>query len=290
MKKLFGLIIALVLSVTLIACSSTIEEAQGESLLVIDINPSIEFVLDDEDNVISYTFNNADAEIAAGDIDFVGMHYEDAIDTFMNAAVQTGYIDVSTTDNTVIITFGNDDMAVENQLQTQAETRAQNFLEEHKIGGAVLSGQIVYEELQTLADQYDISIGKARMVQSALATDETLTEQELAEMPMNDLMELITTAHRETVEAFVEQRKDEAIALQQQMKATVQNQVQQHEQAVENGEVETPDYDAIRSQYINNIGMMVDAYQQRANEMRDNAIDEVDPDEYKPSNDNNPTN
>ncbi|MCF7924936.1 MAG: hypothetical protein K9L26_00170 [Candidatus Izimaplasma sp.] len=290
MKKLLGFMTALVLGFALVGCGTSSTEVEGTSLLAVDINPSIEFVLDEDGTVISYVFSNEDAEIAAGNIDFIGMTYEQAIDAFMNGAVEAGYIDVTTTDNTVIITFGNDDEALANQLQTQAEEKAQAFLEENKISGAVLSGQNVYEELQTLADEYDISIGKVRMIQSALATDETLTFEELTELPMNELMALITTSHRERMQEFAQTRKDEALQLQEQMRSNVHTQVNQHQQAVENDEVETPDYDAIRNQQIENVGMLVEAYQQRANQMRDQAIDEVDPEEYMPGNNNNPNN
>ena len=286
MRKFMMIVLLAVLAITFAGCSAT--SAEGESFMSVDINPSIEFILDENDEIISIKFNNEDAEIVGADIDFIGMHYEDALNAFMNAAVETGYIDVESNDNNVIITIGNDNETQQNELNNNARETAQTYLEENKIGGAVLNGEVVYEDLEAIADEYDISIGKARMIKSAQANDETLSTEELAEMPMEDLMELITTAHRERMQAFADNKKQDAIALKEEMKDNAEAKVNQFRQQVEDGEIPTPNYEQIRTDHMADIESKMQQYQSRADNMRNGVIDDTDPGSYVPNTGNNP--
>ncbi len=286
MKKFMMIVLLTVFAITIAGCSTT--SAEGETFMSVDINPSIEFVLDENDEIISVKFSNEDAEIVGADIDFIGMHYEDALDALLNAAVETGYIDVESNDNNVIITVGNDNETQQNELNTNARETAQTYLEEHKIGGAVLNGEVVYDDLEAIADEYDISIGKARMIKSAQETDETLSTEELAEMPMEDLMDLITTAHREKMQAFADNKKQDALALKEEMKANAEAKVNQFRQQVEDGEVPTPNYEQIKTNHMADIESMMQQYQSRADNMRNGVIDDIDPGSYTPNTGNNP--
>ncbi|MCF7926946.1 MAG: hypothetical protein K9L74_05175 [Candidatus Izimaplasma sp.] len=283
LKVLFLTVLG-ILSLAMVGCAKADDNTSvdGETFLAIDINPSIEFVLDENDEVISVSFNNDDAEIAASDIDFIGMNYQDAIDAFINAAVETGYIDVETTNNTVVITVGNDNQAREQELQQEAEETAQSYMEEKNIGAAILSGADVYDDLVAFAEQYEISIGKARMVKSAMAIDETLTEEEVTELPIQELMQLITNAHQEKMQAFAESKKQDALALKEEMVSQSQQKVDDFRTRVETGEEPTPDYDTIHQENKENYQQMAEAYQERANNMRNGIIQEMDPSNYMP--------
>lgn len=264
MKKILSLTLVLLSIVVLSGCNS--DETNQNSLLSIDINPSIEFTLDKNNKVESFVFNNEDAEIAAADIDFVGLGFEEAMDKFINAAVETGFIDVETSENAVVITVGNEDKGRAAELQEAAEAKAQAHLEENKISGAVLDGAIVYEELRALAEQYEISIGKVRMIESVITRDDTKTYEDLVELPMEELMNMITSSHKETMQEFVESKKADALALKEQLVQEAKAKVESFRQKVENGEVETPDYEGIKSNYVQNFKMKIEEYRTKVNE------------------------
>lgn len=274
MKKIFSLLLVLLFTLTITACggngenNNTGEETKQNSLLSVDINPSIEFVLDDEGKVVSFVFNNEDAEIAAANIDFVGLTQQEAIEQFINAAVEAGFVDIETNENQVIITASNPNEGEEVELQEEAERAAQAYLTENKIGAAVLDGAIVYEELAALAEQYEISIGKVRMIESVIASDETKTYEELASLPMEDLMDMITTSHRERMQEFVANKKTDALALKDQLILDVKAKVEAHRQAVEDGTAEAPDYEAIKADHLKNFDLKIEEYRAKADERR----------------------
>lgn len=84
LKKLGTLVLGLAVILTLSACSEQLEETSASEIYVaIDINPSIEFIVDEEDVVTSYNLVNEDALILCADIDFIGMNIEDAVELFI---------------------------------------------------------------------------------------------------------------------------------------------------------------------------------------------------------------
>lgn len=272
MKKVIVLLVAFVATLTLAACSNTGEvEASGSTLLAIDINPSVEFILDEEGNVLSVTASNEDAEVVLSNLDLVGLPYEDAVEAFIDEVVELGYIDVTTTDNTIIFTVGSEDEEQENSISVEAQEVAQGYLEEHKIGGAVLNGELVYEELAALSEQYGISIGKVRIIQSAITKDETLTFEELAEMEMNELMNLVTTRHKEEMKEFIANKKAAAQEKRETAYNNARAKVEEHRKNVDDDSTETPDYTAIRDQILEEKGVDPEEYQSKAEEARNKA-------------------
>jgi len=289
MKKFLGITLVLLTAFVLAGCQQDVDAETGVTLLAVDINPSIEFVLDEDDIVVSFSFGNEDAEIAAADIDFIGLPFDEALELFLNAAMETGYIDIETNDNTVIITVGNENAAKEGELQENAEAAALGFLEQHRIGAAVMNGKLVYDELAQLAEEHDISIGKVRVIQALLATDETLTFDSFVDVPMNELMDQLEDAHQERVQAFVATKQEDAIALKQQLQSNYQGTLQQHQERVANEELPIPNFTAIKTANEGLLDQLMIQYQQKADEIRNDAIDEVDPTQYAPKNNNQNT-
>ncbi|MFW5913475.1 MAG: anti-sigma-I factor RsgI family protein, partial [Bacillota bacterium] len=111
MKKLIGLTLAFIFALTLAACGGANDttDADDTSYLSVDINPGVEFVLDDEGNVESVLPLNDDAETVLADLDLEGQPSDEALETFIDAAVETDYIDVDSDENVVTVTSDDDE-------------------------------------------------------------------------------------------------------------------------------------------------------------------------------------
>lgn len=270
MKRLLGFGLFVVLGLVLVGCAKN-EAVEGTTYLGIDINPSIEFILDDDGIVVSFLLTNEDGETVAADIDFIGMTYEEALDAFLNAAMETGFLDVTRTDNTVVVTVGADDDETEDTIAVGAQEEAWAFLEQHRIGGAILDGELVLEDLKLLAEEYNISIGKVRVIESILAVDDSRTFEELAEEAMSDLIKELVEDHKAEMRAFADDKKAAAMDRRDTAINQAQAALEQHETKVQNGEIVVPNYDEILDEELGNRGIDPTQYRQDEEDERSNA-------------------
>jgi hypothetical protein len=231
MKKLLGLVALFLFVGVLSACN--FESVEGKSFMVIDINPSIEFIIDEDNTVESYNLLNEDAEIVMAaiieaEIDFIGMDANDALDTFLEYAFNLGYLDVNAEDNVILVTVVGEDEETEDARKEDAIKRAEEFMFRHRIGGIVADSGLTMEEFVALAEEYGVSPGKLRIAMAAVAADETLTLEAALELPVRDLMGTIRSEHRERVQAFRNERLEERAQVANEMREEARERIQTH--------------------------------------------------------------
>jgi hypothetical protein len=238
LKKLGILVFSLVAALTLAACTESANEVQGYYVAV-DINPSIEFVVDEDDVVESFIFLNEDAEILCVDLDFTGMNIDDAIELFVQTATEAGYIDPEGEDNAVLITVLGED-GQEEQCATIRE-RIRNSLNKHfaknYINAVVLTEDFTQEDLVAQAEVLGVTPGKLKLALAAQIGDETLVLEELLEMPVKDILALVREYHQDEFLEYKEQRmeqlREQKQARIQEHKEEFQNYVNQHPELTE---------------------------------------------------------
>ncbi len=261
MKKLLAFSILLIGSLTLVACDAlTQEESSPTSYTALDINPSIEFLTDEDDMVISIDLVNEDAVIVAADLELVGLHIDEAIEIYLNQAIELGYIDVDSEENIITVTV--DDETKEPGRIDHIE----GFLGSKGIGAAIFGGGM-NETYFELAETYDISPGQARMLSRAVEIDEELTLEEALELSHQEIMSILRGYHRENMQAFAQERRETAMQHGQAMRERAANRVQEHMD--NHDELDIPDYDSIRENARERMSEMRDAYQERRNNLRD---------------------
>jgi len=280
MKKLLGLTAALVLTFTLAACNlgdveqEGLDEEKTYSYMSVAINPGIEFIVDDEENVVSYRLKNEDAEIVAAELDFEGMDAEEALELFLDTAVEMGYIDVDADDNAVFITTGSEDEEREDTIRERMRGRAEEYFRAHAIGAAVID-EVLDEDLIALAEEHDIGLGRMVILKTATEIDEDLTIEEAIEMEMREIMQIIHTDHRERMEEFRAERRSEAQEMGETMREQVRERINEHRQRVEDGDIEAPDLDEYREDFRENMHERMESYRQRMEERRENLRDRL---------------
>ncbi len=277
MKKLFGIVLSTLFLITLAACTGgETTEDSALTAFTVDINPSILFVVDDDEIVVSFVLNNEDAEIVAADLEFLGLSAEDALALFIEAAIEAGYIDVDGENNAIFITTEeyeeNDDDDEEGlpEFAKRLRERAETEFRGRGIGVAVMLGTLD-EALLELAETYDIGLGRLKIMQAALDIDETLTIDEVLAMDMRDIVAIIHSSHEARMNDFRAERQEHAQAMREAMAETVRERLEEHRQAVENGDVELPDFDAIREQFRARAEELRDEYEARREARREAA-------------------
>jgi hypothetical protein len=151
---------------------------------------------------------------------------------------------------------------LENAFMNQTQTMMQNFFYENAIGAVVMEKHEIDPEIQALAEEYEISYGFAKLVLAYLATDETLVLEDILLLTSKEIIDLLgieceahMNQYRNQVEASAQAVKDELVE-------ALQAKVQNHFNAVENGQKSQPDisglkqmyqadYENMHSQYVN---------------------------------------
>ncbi len=234
MFKKFGMVL---LGVTLLlgiaACTDAVETEAAGVYVSVDINPSIEFILDEDDNVVSYSLTNEDAEIICSEVDFVGMNIDDAVELFVELATEAGFIDVDGEDNAVLITVlgdDDDDELVEG-VKTRIRTRVMRFMATHYINGEVLIEDFTQADLLAQAKELGVSPGKLKLALLAQAIEATLPEnatpsaitvdeiplEVYLEMSVKDLLAIVKVQHQADMAELTEDK----LALRQAKKAAL---------------------------------------------------------------------
>lgn len=232
LKKLGILVFSLVAAITLAACTESANEVQGYYVAV-DINPSIEFIVDEEDNVESFIFLNEDAEILCVDLDFTGMNIDDAIELFVQTATEAGYVDPEGEDNAVLITVLTDDDEPTRReaIKERIRTRLNKHFARQYINATVLTEDFSQEDLVAQAEELGVTPGKLKLALAAQVTDETLVLEELLEMPVKDILNLVKELHKD---AFLEYRETRMEELRERKEARIETYKARFEEYVAN--------------------------------------------------------
>jgi len=196
-KRIVSILIlcAMLVSIaSLVACSDSSSAEKGTSTrMTVDINPSVEFMIDDENKVVSVTALNDDGSILIAGEAFVGKTPDEAVELMVTLAAETGYLvkgNVSADENTVKISVsGNSDYAKE--LMSDVRAKASDVMESLDISGKV-------EKVDALA------LDSLR----ALALSTSLyTEEEIAKMNEKQLYNVLKESRVETALLLTEEMR-----------------------------------------------------------------------------------
>ena len=161
------------------------------SVVSLDVNPSIELVLNSRERVLRATALNEDAAVLDG-MDLKGSTLDVAVNALMGSLLKNGYVDELA--NSILITVEDDNATRAAQLESQLTETVNAVMTSSSINGAILS-QVVNQnqDLQAKADEYGISLGKAQLIQQLVEQNPTLTFESLAGRTVNDLNLLLSS-------------------------------------------------------------------------------------------------
>ena len=172
------------------------------SVVTIDINPSIELSLNENNKVLSALALNEDASILLSDLSLKGLTLEEATEIIVNEAIETGYIDELSDENDIYVTSYNEDEDDENEDQDQDEENELsdgviediNTLLDNRNIAATVSYLHVTDEVKTAADEYGISNGKMLLVEKLLVLNPDLDKATLVESNIQGIQKQIQEA------------------------------------------------------------------------------------------------
>lgn len=158
------------------------QASAADSVVTLDINPSIVLSVNGKETVTTATPLNDDAKDIMGGMELEGTNLETAVNAIIGACLQKGYLDEL--ENAILVSVENADADTATQLQNELTTTISGAFQ----SGAILTQTVtVDDDLAQLAQQYNISAGKASLIQEVIAQDSTLTFESLAPLSMSEI-------------------------------------------------------------------------------------------------------
>lgn len=210
MKKTVAIIavVAMILGATacFVGCDNS-KEAVATTYVSMDINPSIRFVLDQNEKVISYSCENEDACILLYGEAVIGLDISQAAQKIMDLAVEMGYL---TQDNCgVQVVVASDKSKVESKILDKIQVVVENTdnklsfdINYNKEGSFVLNYQLakLKEKYPDNQDYQNLTAGKLRLVYSAMAVDYSLKMDDAVKMSSSQLLAIVDDAYSQLEE------------------------------------------------------------------------------------------
>ena len=158
-----------------------------DSIIELDVNPSIELKVNKNEEVIEAIAQNEEAKQILKDMDLEKTDIDVALNAIIGSMVTNGYIDELA--NSILLTVENDDSAKGEELRQRLVAQINKILGSDQINGSVLSQNLSEADAkaQELAEKYNISLGKANLILDILNSNSLLAEQDLVGLSINEL-------------------------------------------------------------------------------------------------------
>jgi len=196
-RKILCFALAILTVASLLAFTSCKKATPAEGTvtrITVDVNPSVEFMVDDQNKVVSVTALNDDGSILIVGEAFIGKTPEEAIELMVSVAAETGYLvegNVEATENTVRISVSGDSKYTK-KLQKSIEKKTSATLKKLDINGKIEKAEALNTEaLRRIA-----------------LTASVYTEEELAAMDDSQLCNVIAQGRIETALLLTEDMRN----------------------------------------------------------------------------------
>ena len=170
-------------------------DGEAAARMQVDINPSVEFILDADNKVLSVTALNDDGALIIAGEAFVGKTAEDAVELMASISTDAGYLvkgELSAGQDGITVSITGDEEAAQ-KLYEDVKAGVDAFLEKSGIDAAVERGEAL--KLDALR----------ALVQEA---DPTLSDEEVAGMTEEQLLNALKISRIETAQLLTEELRD----------------------------------------------------------------------------------
>lgn len=165
-----------------------------DTLIEIDVNPSIELAVNKQDRVLRVDALNEDAQAILEGMELKNMNVDTAVNAIVGSMVRKGYL--ADAASTVLVSVDNKDAAKAAALRNDITVCVQKTLQEENRQAKVIRQEYskkngVKSDVAALAEQYGIPYGKAQFISRLIAAHPDLTAEQLAPMAMSDITKLM---------------------------------------------------------------------------------------------------
>ncbi len=189
------------------------------SFVSMEINPSIQLVLDQNENVISYKCENEDALVMLYGENLVGLNVEEASKKIIDLAVKMQYITKDNSGINVDVSADNGKVSADIYQKigiaiSDADDKLSFEINYNKEGSFMLNYQLAKLKDAHPGDEnyQNLTAGKLKLINSAMVCDWTLSTDEAVKMSNEELLGIVDSAY-DNLESYSTQAFEQAKAV-----------------------------------------------------------------------------
>ena len=191
-KSLIGIAAALVLFLTGIFAGQRIVSAK-ESVVCLDVNPSIELHLDQKDQVKKVVTRNEDAAFLLAQQDLMGLPAGQALSLILEDLIKEGYLRAEDP-NAILLSVENRNAGKADALRLSLLGGISDTLQSHQLSASVLSQSVQQagqKDADALAKQYGVSYGKIVFLQKLCELSPDLSLDAMAPLSLREIAAIV---------------------------------------------------------------------------------------------------
>ena len=211
-------LLLLVTSLTIVGCSKKPEEetSVATSYVTMDINPSIELVVDQNNKVISVSAANEDGDVMLyGETGIVGVDVSDASNKILDLAVEYGFLTESNSGVSVSVVSdkSENEETISNKISASIETKSAAV--SFDISFTTDDSFSIKRQLNEFVEEYpELTGGQLKLILKAQACDPSLKFDDAYNMTTEELLAIVETKKSE-VEEYCNTAYQKAVATAQ---------------------------------------------------------------------------
>lgn len=186
-RRFAALAAALLLVVGLGFGFGTYQQANAvASTVSLDVNPSVELKLNSNEKVIEAIARNADGEKILDGMDLKNSDLNVAVNALIGSMLRNGYLNEAA--NSILVSVESNDPQRSALLQERVTQAVNSLLSGDSFSGAVLSQSVsADDQIKDLAEQHQISVGKAQLISRIVAQNARYVFEDLVHLSINEL-------------------------------------------------------------------------------------------------------
>ncbi|MCI9143370.1 MAG: cell wall protein [Lachnospiraceae bacterium] len=164
------------------------------SIVILDVNPSIALTVNADETIVKAEGLNADGDAILNGMDLTDVDITVAVNAIIGSMLQKGYL--NDLQNAILVSVENENPEKSAALQERISSIIGTALQDGHLEGTVLS-QTLNEttDLEQMAQNYDISPGKAALIQEVMTQDATLTIEKLVPLSITEIALISQSRH-----------------------------------------------------------------------------------------------
>lgn len=177
--------------VIVLVCFSAwfVEFKTPDSIIDLDVNPSIQIVTNKHNQVLSVKALNEDARAIIEGQNFEQANLDESVNLIVTSMISQGYI--AEDKNVILISVENKSAEQANNLAVSVDQVVKDTASTQDIATTVLRQTLTEDkEATALAEEYSVSTGKLKMIQEIASSSEALSIEQLAPMSVTDLIKV----------------------------------------------------------------------------------------------------
>ncbi len=193
-KRITAILLSIATLFTVCSFTGCKNDAPEATRMTVDINPSVEFIVDKDNKVVSATALNDDGSVILAGEAFVGKTSDEAVQLVVSLATETGYIvkgEASADKNNINISVSGDTKFAKD-IYEKAEKKVNKFIEDNGINAQIKKAEAAKtEELKKIA-----------------LKNPSRTEEDVKDKTDEQLIAMIKLDRVETAELLTEEMRD----------------------------------------------------------------------------------